>query len=239
MKGFKGFDKYFKCNNFQYKEGKTFKHEGDIKLCNKGFHFCTHPLDVLGYYNSRFAEVDADNVDPQKDSDTKRVCDTIHIKEEITLKALIDLAVKFVFDKADWSKKETQATRYRGAASATGDSGAASATGDSGVASAGDMGAASATGYRGAASATGYRGAASATGDSGAASATGKHSVACGLGIDCQAQGALGCWLVLAEREVVNNKWVIKTIKTVNVDGKKIKAMTWYTLKNSKFVEVK
>ena len=81
---------------------------------------------------------------------------------------------------------ESQSSRLRGAASATGWSGAASATGESGAASAtdtrgaafatGESGAASATGWRGAASATGLSGAASATGLSGAASATGENS---------------------------------------------------------------
>jgi hypothetical protein len=321
MNGFKGLDKDFKCNGFQYKVGEKYKHDGEARLCNSGFHFCEHPLDVLGYYNSRFAEVEADGVTEEKDIDTKRVCKAIHIKTEITLSALVGAAIKFVFDRADWSKKEnhatgdsgaasatgnrgaasatgyrgaalatgysgaasatgysgaasatgysgaSSATGYSGAASATGYSGAASATGDSGAASAtgyrgaalatgdsgaasatgysgaasatGNSGAASATGYSGAASATGDRGAALATGDSGAASATGKHSIACGLGVECKAMGAVGCWIVLAERKWKGNEWVIKTVKTAKVDGKKIKADRWYMLKNGKIVEVK
>ena len=78
---------------------------------------------------------------------------------------------------------ESQSSRLRGAASATGWSGAASATGESGAASAtGWRGAAFATGERGAASATGERGAASATGESGAASATGTRGAAFATG---------------------------------------------------------
>ncbi len=89
-------------------------------------------------------------------------------------------------------------------------------------------------------SATGYRGAASATGDRGTASATGKHSVACGMGVECKAKAALGCGIVLVEREwsETEKAFVIKNIKAAKVDGKKIKADTWYKLEAGKFVEV-
>ena len=149
------------------------------------------------------------------------------------------------------------ATGYLGAASATGDRGAASATGDLGAASAtGDRGAASATGYRGAASATGNRGAASATGNLGAASATGylgaasatgylgaasatgKAGVALAAGLECKAMGALGCAICCVERgEWDGETYPIVAVKAAIVDGERIKADTWYRLKNGKFVE--
>lgn len=109
-----------------------------------------------------------------------------------------------------------------GAASATGFQGAASATGD-----------------RGAASATGFQGAASATGDRGAASATGKDSIALAAGYRCKAKGAIGCWIVLAERGEWNgNTYPIKEVKAFEVDGKKVKADTWYMLVNGELKEV-
>ena len=133
------------------------------------------------------------------------------------------------------------ATGNRGAASATGDQGAASATGDQGAASAtGDLGAASATGYLGAASATGVQGAASATGDQGAASATGKAGVALAAGYECKAMGALGCAICCVERgEWDGETFPIIAVKAAIVDGEKIKADTWYRLKNGEFMEVK
>ena len=141
------------------------------------------------------------------------------------------------------------ATGYRGAASATGDQGAASATGNLGAASAtGNRGAASATGYRGAASATGYQGAASATGDQGAASATGdqgaasatgKAGVALAAGPACKAMGALGCAICCVERGGWDGDiYPIIAVKAAIVDGEKIKADTWYRLRNGEFVEV-
>jgi hypothetical protein len=260
IRGFKGFNRQWKCDDYQFKVGESFKHDGAVELCQSGFHLCEHPLDVFGYYapgESVFAEVEAHGETKKATDDTKVVCSEIHIKAEVSFHAMVQAAVKFVFDRAKWTEKNTvegegeaakvqtnsgaaSATGYRGAASATGYSGAASATGDSGAASAtGDRGAASATGYSGAASATGYRGAASATGDRGAASATGKYSVACGLGAECKAKASLGCGIVLAEREWINGDgWKIKDIQAAVVDGKKIKADTFYMLKDGKFVEV-
>ena len=141
---------------------------------------------------------------------------------------------------ATGNRGAASATGNRGAASATGYQGAASATGYRGAASAtGNRGAASATGYRGAASATGNRGAASATGDQGAASATGEAGVALAAGYECKAMGALGCAICCVERgEWDGETYPIIAVKAAIVDGEKIKADTWYRLKNGEFVEV-
>jgi hypothetical protein len=86
--------------------------------------------------------------------------------------------------------------------------------------------------------ATGYQGAASATGNQGAASVKGENSVALASGIEGKAAGSLGCWIVLAEwvRDE-NGYWKIKEVKSVQVDGKKIKPDTFYMLKDGNFVE--
>ena len=88
--------------------------------------------------------------------------------------------------------------------------------------------------------ATGNRGAASATGDQGAASATGKVGVALAAGYKCKAMGALGCAICCVERGEWNGKtYPIIAVKAAIVDGEKIKAGTWYQLKNGEFVEVR
>ena len=235
IKGFKGFNSDMTCRDFKYDEGKDYKEQGDISVCSKGFHFCLHPLDVFGYYPpayigmNKFHEVEGSGEMDVDIDDTKIACSKIHIGAELSIKSIVDAAIKFTFSKCKWVKGKI-ATGYQGAASATGDQGAASATGD--------QGAASATGNQGAASATGDQGAASATGNRGAASATGKESIALAAGKDCKAKGALGCWIVLAERgEWDGNTYPIVSVKAFKVDGKSIKEDTFYTLVNGEAVE--
>lgn len=78
-----------------------------------------------------------------------------------------------------------------------------------------------------------------ATGDQGAASATGKAGVALAAGYECKAMGALGCAICCVERgEWDGETFPIIAVKAATVDGEKIKADTWYQLKNGEFVEV-
>ena len=228
MKGYKGTNLDMTCQGHKFKIGKTYEDSGEIKLCEKGFHFCEYPLDVLQYYSpsfSKFFEVEADGVSEEKSGDSKKVCKKISLKVELSLSSLIEAAVKFVFEKADWSNK-TQTEKEMGAASATGWRGAASATGE--------RSAALATGEGGAALATGEGGAASATGVNGAASAMGEEGVACAHGFEGRAKASLGNWIVLSEWENKDGKWKRTLVKAFQVDGKKIKADTYYFLKDGK-----
>jgi hypothetical protein len=47
---YKGFDKDLKCRGFQYEIGKDYKHDGELKLCYRGFHFCSSLQNVFSYY---------------------------------------------------------------------------------------------------------------------------------------------------------------------------------------------
>ena len=128
------------------------------------------------------------------------------------------------------------ATGSRGIVSATGDYSVASATGDWSVASAtGDYSTASVTGDWSVASATGYQGVASATGDWSVASANNPTAIAVAWGPFGRAKGVLGAHIVFAEWR--NGKLV--DAKMAVVDGNKIKADTYYMLKNGEFAEVK
>jgi len=231
MKGYKGYDKNFKCRDFQYEIGKEYKTD-KAKLCKSGFHFCENPLDIFTYYSpvdSKFTEVEGlENVVSGSD-DTKVSCTHIKIGVELSLSNLAFKAVDFILSKIDFTKKQTN----------TGDNSAATNTGDNSAATnTGDNSAATNTGYGSAATNTGYGSAATNTGYGSAATVTGKQSIACGLGIDCKARGVKGCYIVLAERVYKNNEYILKSVKAVKVDGKKIKEDTFYMLKNGKFVEV-
>lgn len=76
-------------------------------------------------------------------------------------------------------------------------------------------------------------------GVSSSASAFGKHSIAFAAGKDCEAKGALGCWIVLTERDEWDGEcYPIIDMKVVKVDGEKIKPDTYYKLVNGEPVEV-
>ena len=246
---YKGMDLNMKCRGFQYEVGKEYETDS-AEVCEAGFHACEYPLDVFNYYppaGSRFFEVEQSGDMSRSNDDTKVASTKIKIGAEIGIAGLVKAAIEYTKERCT-EEPGGHATGYRGAASATGNLGAASATGYWGAASAtgyrgaasatGDQGAASATGYQGAASATGDQGAASATGNQGAASVSGKAAVALACGIDSMAKGALGCAICVVERgECDGETYPIKAIKAAIVDGKKIKADTWYTLKGGKFVE--
>ena len=79
---------------------------------------------------------------------------------------------------------------------------------------------------------------ASNTGYKSVASNLGQKSISSCLGIRGQASGKKGTWLVVAEWiQDENWNWEVKEVKTVKVDGKKIKEDTYYALENGEFVE--
>lgn len=71
---------------------------------------------------------------------------------------------------------------------------------------------------------------------SGGSSACGKKGVAVVRGADLKAKGGIGAVLVLVKTD---NDGEIEILKTVKVDGEKIKADTWYTVKGNRLIEVK
>jgi hypothetical protein len=66
----------------------------------------------------------------------------------------------------------------------------------------------------------------------------GKNSIAMASGIAGKAAGSPGWWIVLAEWiQDENDDWQIKEVRCAQVDGKKIKPDTFYSLQNCVFVE--
>jgi hypothetical protein len=219
--GFKGFNSDWTCNGFQFEVGKTFEHKGKVSLCNSGFHFCENPLDIFSYYppTGKFAEVEGKNVSSETSGYSQCVCRSITIKSEISLHEVIKLGVELILSKVNFKDAPATNTGDRSAATNTGYSSAATNTGDSS-----------------AATNTGDRSAATNTGDSSAATVEGEESVAIVTGKNSKAAGALGCWIVLTERD---ENWKIVKVKSFKVDGKKIKAGILYALVGGKAVETK
>lgn len=63
MRGYKGTDKDMRCRGFQFELGKTYRAQGEIKICRNGFHFCKNLGSVFEYYppndGNRFFEIEA------------------------------------------------------------------------------------------------------------------------------------------------------------------------------------
>ena len=136
---FKGFDKNLKCRDFQYEVGKEYIHDGNIKVCESGFHACENPMDVFEYYppnKARYCEVTGDGKESSDEEGKKTSFEKIKINAEIGLGGIIKAGIKFCFDRVKWTKENTATGDYSGA-SATGNCSGASATGDYSGASAG------------------------------------------------------------------------------------------------------
>jgi len=69
---------------------------------------------------------------------------------------------------------------------------------------------------------------------------TGQDSVICCAGHNAVVKAKAGSWITLAEwhRDEDSQRWKPKCVKTEYVDGERIKADTWYMLKDGEFVEV-
>ena len=86
---------------------------------------------------------------------------------------------------------------------------------------------------------TDTRSAATNTGDYSAATVEGNESFAITTGVSSKAKGALGCYIAVAEwSKGKNGEYQLKDFKAHKVDGQEIKADTFYTLRDGKFVEV-
>ena len=254
MKAYKGFNKDLTCRGFQYEEGKTYE-EKEAELCESGFHACENPIDCFAYYapaDSEYREVELEDVNSERNSDSKIVAKKITIGAKIDLFKIAQVGVEYIKSKVDWANKNSKTgdrsvasnTGYCSIASNTGDYSVASNTGHCSIASnTGDRSVASNTGHCSIASNTGNCSIASNTGDYSVASNTGhcsvaetsgKESIAIVTGGNSKACGALGDWLVITERD---DDWHILGVQAVRVDGEKIKADTWYKLENGKITE--
>ena len=67
---------------------------------------------------------------------------------------------------------------------------------------------------------------------------SGKDSVIMCAGHDSKAKAAIGSWITLAEWKRIEDVWKPICVKTEQVDGKRIKADTYYKLIDGKFEEV-
>ena len=160
---------------------------------------------------------------------TPKLCDEGFHACEVPLDCLkyyapADGSIYIIKQKTEGSPAAT--SKYKSTAATSGDYSTATTSGYySTAATSGD--------YSTAATSGGYSTAAT-SGDKSTAVVEGKESIALAGGYKSMAKGALGCWLVLAERDDENH---ILGVKAIKVDGGRIKADTFYMLKDGEVVD--
>ena len=94
MIAYKGFNRHddgtLWCQDFQYEVGKTYKHKGEIIVCESGFHACHELHQVWQFYPNNgtnvFYEVECGGeIIESEDNDCKFVCSEIRLVKEIDM----------------------------------------------------------------------------------------------------------------------------------------------------------
>ena len=233
---YKGFDKDLKCRGFQYEVGKTYKHDGDVKCCNSGFHACENPLDVLKFYNdfdSRYCKVEQSGVFSQNED--KTASSEIKIVSEIGFVGLFQDAIEFIQKNTD--PKEIIKYTYE----SSGEYAKICSSGDG--AKIGSSGNGAKIGSSGDGAKIGSSGNGAKIGSSGDCAqigSSGNYSVICCSGNNSIVKAKQGSWITLSEWKwsYKKNRTIPKCVKTEYVDGERIKADTWYKLVDGEFKEV-
>ena len=220
IKSYKGFDKNLKCRDFQYEIGKEYEMDGEIKVCNRGFHACESPFDVFDHYtmiDSRFCEVEQDGNISKEDRGTKICSSKIKIKAELKLADMINLGV-------EWLKEITSPEKIKTSIKDN-SSGYGAKIGSSG--------------YDAQIGSSGNNAQIGSSGNNAKIDSTGKDCVIMCAGINSVAKASKGSWITLSEWSYSEGKqrYIPICVKTEFVDGEKIKADTYYSLKGGVFVE--
>ena len=238
IKSYKGFDKNLRCRDFQYKIGGIYEMDGEIKVCNRGFHACESPFDVFDYYtmiDSRFCEVEQDGNISKEDRGTKICSSKIKIKAELKLADMINLGVEWLKEITSPKKMKTSIKdNSSGNDAQIGSSGYGAQIGSSGYgAQIGSSGNDAQIGSSGNGAKIG------SSGNGAKIDSTGEDCVIMCAGINSVAKASKGSWITLSEWSYSEGKqrYIPICVKTEFVDGEKIKADTYYSLKGGVFVE--
>lgn len=210
---YKGFDKDMKCRGFQYEVGNEYEQDGEIKCCEKGFHACESPLEVLDHYDmltSRFALVEQSGEIDREENTTKVCSSKIKIMAELKLADIITLGIEWLKEVTSPKKIDIKDT---------------SSLNDNGE-------------RKKKIGSSGYSAQIGSSGDYAKIDSTGADSVVMCAGYNSAAKAAKGSWITLAEWKKKDNHWKPVCVKTEQVDGERIKADTWYKLVDGEFMEV-
>ncbi|WP_455499441.1 DUF7666 domain-containing protein [Butyricimonas virosa] len=247
MKAYKGFNKDFTCRGFQFEEGKEYEEEEAV-LCEKGFHACTNPLDVLNYYNDvegKYCEVELDEVSNDKKENDSKICGKrIKINAEIGFVGLFKMGIELLKGQTIFSKNDTkELEKSSGDGAKIGSSGDDAQIGSSGhgakIGSSGNYAKIGSSGYGAKIGSSGNYAQIGSSGYDAKIGSSGKNSVVMCAGNNSIAKAKIGSWITLAEwGRDDNGDWIPINVVTKRVDGVEIKEDTYYKLVNGVFTEV-
>ena len=216
MKVYKGTDKNMQCRGKQYELGKKEVDDGAIRCGDKGYHSCEAPFDVLRYYpninGNRFFEAEAGGeIDKRKTDDTKLASSELTLKSEINFAGLVKAQIEYTRKKSKAGTADGDWSNLVG-----GDGSKLLGGYESNL-----MG--------------GYKSNLVCGNESNLAG--GNSSLIIGRN-GCNVKGGLHSVIVLTEWKYDDNgNYVPIAVKAEIVDGVRIKADTWYKLKNGELVE--
>jgi hypothetical protein len=260
MIAFKAFDKEMKCRGFQFEIGKTYEHDGPVKLCESGFHACESPMDVWNYYpiDAPVAQVELTGVSDERREDSKVAAKTITIKAALTIPMIVSAQFEWTFSKAKEADKASgyyskaassgnystaASSGYYSKAASSGNYSTAASSGDSSTAaSSGNYSTAASSGYSSkaassgnssTAASSGNSSTAASSGDSSTAEAKGEKTIAMVAGCNGRARAGIKGAFALAWYDEANEQMRI-AVGVVGEDG--IEADTWYRVEAGKLV---
>lgn len=144
MKTYKGFNDDMTCLEFQYEQGGEYEMDGKIELCERGFHSCKMPLNVLRYYapgeNSRYFEVEPDGKIVEDSIDSKIASSKIKIGTEIGLPGLVSAQIEWVKTRTTSEHEDSKQSTVGGYGVSNVGDGGITAAGYQGMSSAGHWG---------------------------------------------------------------------------------------------------
>ena len=240
MKVYKGTDKNMQCRGKQYVLGKKEVADGAIRCGNKGFHSCEAPFDVLRYYpninGNRFFEAEAGGkIDKAENDDTKLASSELTLKSEINFAGLVKAQIEYT------RKKSNAGTADGDWSNLVGGNGSNLMGGYKSNLLGGNwsnlLGGnwSNLLGGNGSNLLGGYKSNLVCGNESNLAG--GNSSLIIGRN-GCNVKGGLHSVIVLTEWKYDDNgNYVPIAVKAEIVDGVRIKADTWYKLKNGELVE--
>ena len=257
MKVYKGTDKNMQCRGKQYVLGKKEVDDGAIRCGDKGYHSCEAPFDVLRYYpninGNRFFEAEAGGeIDKAENDDTKLASSELTLKNEINFAELVKAQIEYTRKKAKEGTAGGNDSNLIGGyrsnliggygSNLIGGSWSNLIGGDESNLIGGDK--SNLTGGNDSNLIGGYR--SNLIGGSWSNLIGGDESNLIGGDLsliigrnECSAKGGIHSVIVLMECKYDDKaNYVPIAVKAEIVDGVRIKADTWYKLKDGEFVEV-